>query len=149
MIKKYIALILCLLLLAFILVFGINVIFNSDEEKKVNVSVDGNNYSLPLGSTYKDLKDKVGEDISDNFNENAILKDNQQIESTENSLDKVSINTASKEELMTLPGIGEKTAIKIIEYRENYGLFWSIEDIKNVSGIGDKKFEKLKDLISV
>ncbi|MBO4459144.1 MAG: helix-hairpin-helix domain-containing protein [Clostridiales bacterium] len=58
----------------------------------------------------------------------------------------VNINTASKEELMTLPGIGEKLADQIVGYREDHP-FKSIKDICNVSGIGEAKFEKIKDLI--
>jgi len=61
----------------------------------------------------------------------------------------ISINTASKEELMTLAGVGESKAIAIIKYREENGLFKSIEDIKNVTGIGDKMFEKIKDSITL
>lgn len=60
----------------------------------------------------------------------------------------ISINTASKEELMTLPGVGESKALSIIEYREKNGLFNSIEDIKNVSGIGDSLYEQIKDYIT-
>lgn len=62
---------------------------------------------------------------------------------------KVNINTANKEKLETLPGIGETTAQKIIDYRESNGKFKTIEDIKNVSGIGDAKYESLKDKITV
>lgn len=61
----------------------------------------------------------------------------------------VNINTASQKELIALPGIGESKASKIIAYREKNGRFKSIEDIKNVSGIGDATFEKLKDYITV
>ena len=53
----------------------------------------------------------------------------------------VNINSASKEELMTLKGIGETTAEAIIEYRKE-NKFTKIEDIKNVKGIGDKKFDE-------
>lgn len=60
----------------------------------------------------------------------------------------VNINTASKEELMTLNGIGETTAEAIIEYRKE-NKFTKIEDIKNVKGIGDKKFEAIKEDIEV
>ena len=60
----------------------------------------------------------------------------------------VNINTANEEELMKLKGVGEKTAEKIIEYREQCP-FESIEDIMNVSGIGEKKFEDIKDMICV
>ncbi|MCD6555105.1 MAG: ComEA family DNA-binding protein [Anaerolineae bacterium] len=62
---------------------------------------------------------------------------------------KVNINTATAEELDTLPGIGPAIAQRIIEYRQANGPFQSIEEIKNVSGIGDKLFERLKDLITV
>ena len=60
----------------------------------------------------------------------------------------VNINTASKEQLMNLKGIGEATAEAIIEYRKE-NKFTKIEDIKNVKGIGDKKFEAIKKDIEV
>jgi len=58
---------------------------------------------------------------------------------------KININTAGSEELQMLDGVGPVTAEKIIDYRESNGRFKDIEDIKNVSGIGEKTFEKLKD----
>ena len=63
--------------------------------------------------------------------------------------EKININTADEEQLDTLPGIGPSTASKIIEYRKEKGKFKSIEEIKEVSGIGDAKFEKIKNLIKV
>jgi len=63
--------------------------------------------------------------------------------------DKVNINTATAEELDALPGVGPSIAQRIIEYRTTNGPFQSIEDIKNVRGIGDATFEKLKDKITV
>ena len=66
----------------------------------------------------------------------------------ENDNKKVNINTADQSELMTLPNIGEKRANAIIEYRQK-NKFNKIEDIKNVSGIGDKYFEAMKDMIVV
>lgn len=62
---------------------------------------------------------------------------------------KININTANLDKLQTLPGIGEAMAKRIIEYREENGKFQSIEDIKNVSGIGDSKFEKIKEYIVI
>lgn len=61
----------------------------------------------------------------------------------------VNINTASKDELKTLNGIGDTLAELIISYREENGSFKTIEDIKNVSRIGDKTFEKFKEKIKV
>ncbi|MEH6946712.1 helix-hairpin-helix domain-containing protein [Bacillus sp. JJ634] len=62
---------------------------------------------------------------------------------------KVNLNTATKEELETLSGIGPAKSTAIIEYREKTGKFEQIEDLKNISGIGDKTFEKLQDSITV
>lgn len=62
---------------------------------------------------------------------------------------KIDINTATSEELQTLSGVGPATAEKIISYRSDVGYFKSIEELKNVDGIGDKTFDKLKDYIMV
>lgn len=61
----------------------------------------------------------------------------------------VNINTATQTELETLPGIGPSLAIKILNYRKEKGKFSKIEDIKNVSGIGDSKYENIKNLIKI
>lgn len=62
---------------------------------------------------------------------------------------KININTAKKEELTQITGIGDSTAKKIIEYRTQNGKFKSIEDIKNIPGIGDSKFNAMKEEITV
>jgi len=62
---------------------------------------------------------------------------------------RININTADSETLQQLTGVGPATAEKIINYRNENGKFKSIEDIKNVSGIGDKTFEKFRDKITV
>jgi competence protein ComEA len=61
----------------------------------------------------------------------------------------VNLNLATAEQLDALPGVGPSTAQKIIDYRTANGSFRSVEDLKNVSGIGDAKFEALKDLVTV
>lgn len=67
---------------------------------------------------------------------------------TGENAEKININTSDKSSLMELPGIGEKTADKIINYRQE-NPFKSIDDLKEVPGIGEKKFNELKDKISV
>ncbi|MFH1851748.1 MAG: helix-hairpin-helix domain-containing protein [Candidatus Neomarinimicrobiota bacterium] len=61
----------------------------------------------------------------------------------------VNINTASKEQLMTLPKIGPVTAERIIRYREDFGNFTDLDELKNVKGIGPKTFEQLRALITL
>ncbi|SOC20746.1 competence protein ComEA [Ureibacillus xyleni] len=82
--------------------------------------------------------------------------ENQPIESivmsgqvSNDTSDKININTADESQLTTLPGIGPSKAQAIIAYREENGSFKTIEDLTNVSGIGDKTFEKLKELIDI
>ena len=61
----------------------------------------------------------------------------------------VNINKATVEQLQSVHGIGEKTAKAIVQYRKKHGAFKSIADLKNVSGIGDKKFAKMKKEVKV
>ncbi|HAL56038.1 MAG TPA: hypothetical protein DCP63_06090 [Bacteroidetes bacterium] len=61
----------------------------------------------------------------------------------------VNLNTASKEQLIKLPGIGETTAERIILYREDVGKFEAPEDLKKIKGISKKKYDQLKSLITV
>ena len=61
----------------------------------------------------------------------------------------INLNTATVEQLETLPGIGRKTAERIIEHREKVGAFKKVEELMNVKGIGEKSFLKIKPLLSV
>lgn len=95
---------------------------------------------------------KKGEEIQNESKTNSYSPQsssysNYSSKSTKNN--KININKATQTELETIPGVGPSTALKIIEYREQNGKFKSIEDIKNVSGIGDAKYEKMKDYITV
>lgn len=62
---------------------------------------------------------------------------------------KINLNTATSEQLQTIPGIGAKRAEDIIAYRESHGDFQSVDDLKNVSGIGDKTLDKIRESIYV
>lgn len=72
-----------------------------------------------------------------------------QIGSDSGTTGKVNINTADAEALKTLDGVGDATAAKIIDYRTKNGPFKSIDGIKEVSGIGEKRFEAIKDAITI
>ena len=103
---------------------------------------DGQKIYIPSKNDKEDIEDlKI---ISDEAGTD-IINEGDEVQSS----GKVNINTATKEELQTLSGIGESTASKIITYREENGKFKKIEDIKNVPGIGDAKFENIKDKITV
>lgn len=90
-------------------------------------------------------EDEVNEYVTEEIGNNIIIEDTKNIGGSE----MVNINTANQSELETLPGIGPSTALKIIEHREQNGKFDKIEDITNVKGIGDSKYESIKDLIEV
>ena len=81
--------------------------------------------------------------ISEDSGKNVILQEDEKAGSI------VNINKATQTELETLPGIGPSLAGRIISYREQNGKFKKVEDIKNVAGIGDSKFENIKDFIKV
>ena len=88
---------------------------------------------------------KIGEEIS---NDNLLIDNTKDFnEKVDNN--KININLATIKDLEDLPGIGEATANKIIRYRDENGNFKTIDEIKNVNGIGDKKYEDLKELISI
>lgn len=110
--------------LAYIIEDGMKIHIPSKEEKESTIIAEGNTDS-------------------------EIVKQSNVIKSDNNKKSKININTATKTDLETLPGIGESTALKIIEYRKEKGKFKLKEDIKQVNGIGDSKFNKIKELITV
>lgn len=114
---------------------------------KVNLAYvvdDGIKIKIP-SSQEEDIGDE--EIIDSGSGENIIIEKNTT--SSNKSSQTININKATETELQTLPGIGASLASRIIEYRSQTGKFGSIEEIKNVNGIGDSKFENIKDLISV
>ena len=84
--------------------------------------------------------------VYDSSGEN-VITDNKDVDNNKNS--KVNINTATQTELETLTGIGPSIAARIIQYRKENGKFESIEELKNVSGIGDSKFEDIRNEVVV
>ena len=78
----------------------------------------------------------------------AIVSKSINISNNNSDSGKVNINTASKEQLKTLSGIGDSTAEKIINYREENGTFGNTEELKKVSGIGESKYNKIADNIT-
>ncbi|HHV27513.1 MAG TPA: hypothetical protein GXX63_10000 [Tissierellia bacterium] len=119
---------------------------NSAGGLKEEADLDRINLAKKLVDEQKIYIPKIGEEIDIVEEEDGSSGSTQ--ENSGDSSNKVNINTGTKEELMSLPGIGEVLAERIIEYRESNS-FKSIEDIKNVSGIGDKKFESIEDMIIV
>ena len=116
--------------------------------KDVNLATileDGMKIYIPT----KEEVEKQRENKNDSVSKDTNLDIYNNGSNTRKKNNKVNINTATKEELDTLPGIGESTANKIISYREEKGNFKSIEEIKEVSGIGDSKYEQIKNLIEI
>ena len=75
---------------------------------------------------------------------NVVLADTVKSDISQKKMTKVDLNTATLEQLVTLPGVGKKKAAAIIEYRKTNGKFTSVDDLVNVKGVGKKMLEKLK-----
>ncbi|MBB1545617.1 MAG: helix-hairpin-helix domain-containing protein [Clostridiales bacterium] len=119
--------------------------------KNINLAAklsDGDKIYIPSVSEEKVSEDNnnnntnssgKGQNVKNDRNNVSVMKNNS----------KININTANISELKQITGIGESTANKIIDYRENVGKFKKIEDIKEVKGIGDAKYESLKNKITI
>lgn len=120
------------------------IIYSNDE---INQLKEINNESIKIENDAYVDKSTTVKDINNNVSSNNSTKTNNTSKKDTPSV--VSINTATKSELMTLNGIGETKAKLIIEYRENNGGFKSIEEIKNIKGIGDSIYSKIKEYIKL
>jgi len=106
---------------------------------------------LPLGSKLSDLPQylelRETADLSF-FTQNINLRNNDKIVvPSKSEISKISLNNANVSELCLLPGIGPVLAQRIVDYRQEHGLFQKLEDIQKVKGIKNKIYEKIKDLI--
>lgn len=117
-----------------------------------NAIIDKNNDALSNQYNCPSVKNEVcnctSEKSSKSTNSSSENSEKNANDSDKKSSDKVNINTATKDELMTISGIGEARANAIISYREENGNFEKIEDIMNVSGIGQSLYDKIKENIT-
>ena len=119
---------------------NINLAMKLEDEKHYIIPKEGELIENNSDSTQV-TSNKGNNNQANNSSNNATQSDSQG--------SKININTADLKQLDDIPGVGEATANKILSYRDENGEFKSIEEIKNVNGIGDKKFENMKDLICV
>ena len=126
----------------------------SDYINLAQTVIDGQQYFIP---TIQDVEGVSRLDYTDSFpatagNTNTSIaggETNTEKNSEKEASDSVNINTATREELMTLPGVGEAKAEAILTYRETVSQYETIEDIMKVSGIKEGMFQKIKDRITV
>lgn len=132
--------------LAYKLTDGQQIVIPKKEEIKVNIVPSQKKYSKSSSSTSKiSIPSKY---ISSSVGK-AIVSNSLTLKETDPNGEIININTASALELDKLPGVGEVTAKKIIDYRQKNGTFKVIEDIMKVGGIGKSKFEQIKGKITV
>lgn len=125
---------------------------------KINLAYqleDGQKLYVPNINDKEEIE-YITEDVSKNniVDNDGIVTDEKENNKNKTNIESgkkvmVNINKATQSELENLPGIGPAIATRIIEYRKENGKFSSIDDIKNVKGIGDAKYDKIKDSIEV
>lgn len=116
-----------------------------------DANLNGINLAMKIKDEGHYIIPKVGEETKDTVvNDNEYRNENNTLNEPESNNDnKININTADLSELDSLPGFGQVTAQKIIEYRQEHTKFNSIEELMNIKGIGEKKFNNVKDYIYV
>ena len=129
---------------------NINLAFKLEDGMKIYIPTIGENIEGNEGNEQNQNANMIDETSKYVTSSSGVVQEEQtNKQSEEKQNEKVNINTATQTELETLPGIGPSTSLKIVNYREENGKFKTIEDIKEVSGIGDAKYENIKDLICV
>ena len=126
----------------------------NDDSSEDDKSADASAAEPEQGGDAKTDSGENNNNGSDTDGTAAEAQDGKKAENDENAElaalgHKININTADKKELMLISGIGEKYAERIIELREQLGGFTSIEQLKKVKGIGDKRFEKIKNYVTI
>lgn len=121
----------------------INLVYLLKDGMKINIP---NNLDLKNNPNYIYITMSSGDEKNDS---DSINKNNNSNDVSAFKVSKVNINTATQTELETLPGIGPSLALKIINYRKENGKFKDIEELKNVSGIGENKYEEIKKYIYI
>jgi len=119
----------------------INLVYVLEDGMKVRIP---SNKELNNNSSFEYITTKSGEGANENIKKEEKMENKVNKKTT--SL--VNINTATQTELETLPGIGPSIALKIINYRKENGKFSNVEELKNVNGIGDNKFEAMKKYVT-
>ena len=129
---------------------NINLAFKLEDGMKIYIPTIGENIEGNEGNEQNQNANMIDETSKYVTSSSGVVQEEQtNKQSEEKQNEKININTATQTELETLPGIGPSTSLKIVNYREENGKFKAIEDIKEVSGIGDAKYENIKDLICV
>ena len=125
---------------------NINLAFKLEDGMKIYIPTIGESIAENEVNENNNMIDETSKYVT---SESGVAQEENNGQTEEKKSEKVNINKATQTELEGLPGIGPATAIKIINYRNENGKFKNIEDIKEVSGIGDAKYEIIKDLICV
>ena len=147
-----------------------------DEESEIVIDIKGEVhqpgiYRLKSGARMYELIEQAGglteEALETAINLAQVLQDQQMVivlhqedegfmeinasgvSSSQTAVTQINLNQANAQQLQELPGVGAKKAEAIIAYREEYGFFKQIDDLKNITGIGEKTFESLKEMITV
>lgn len=145
-----------LLVLIFLLLLTLTVkeYASSGNEQKFDFKIQDQKFTAEIKASASSVTDSTNSTLTAESTDSSVKKTKNSRKNNKNnkltiSQKIININTAGIDELITLPGVGPKMAEKILEHRKINGSFKTIEAIRDVKGIGEKKYEKLKDRISI